>query len=168
MTTVMTRRNNGADSDDEPSDARTNAQEIELMNLSCAAAFAITADEMTRVYVNLLFNIDFIFLISISRSQILINGDISQEEDVVTEEYLDICAAATCIADLMISDQPSKPLGLGTVTAEDLDFKALVDRHRQHQTQQAATGSVRTERRAETTSRRKRSVKGLFVASMKY
>ena len=56
-----------ADSDDEPSDAqqlqdlinreedpslsRTNAQEIELMNLSCAA-FAITADEMTRMYVN--------------------------------------------------------------------------------------------------------------------
>lgn len=83
----------------------------------------------------------------------------------MAEEYLDICAAATRIADLMIADQPSKPLGLGTVTADDLDFGALVNMCRQHQTRQAATG-VRTQRRAEQTKEPKKTERQKLIRRM--
>jgi hypothetical protein len=56
---------------------------------------------------------------------------------------LDLQAAASRFHNLMLADQPSKALGLANITSDDLDFKALVNMRRQHQTRQAATG-VRT------------------------
>lgn len=41
------------------------------------------------------------------------------------------------------NDVPSKPLGLGRLSVQNLDFTALIELRRSHQTRQAATG-VRT------------------------
>ncbi|KAJ7292486.1 hypothetical protein C8J57DRAFT_1456964 [Mycena rebaudengoi] len=101
---------------------RPRAQEEQLLSLTCAA-LALSANDMIKL-----------------------NGvsDPSPEieDEIAAEEFGRIQETLSITKQLNISE-PSKPLGRGEVTAQDLDFDLLVDLRRRHQTKQAASG-VRT------------------------
>jgi hypothetical protein len=63
-----------------------------------------------------------------------------EDEKLIAEEYVQVRATANYIHDIILDDQPSKPLGSNSTTFEDLDLDALVEMRRRHETRQAAMG----------------------------
>jgi hypothetical protein len=74
--------------------------------------------------------------------------DDNATEDVIEEEYKQTqCTLETLrtlvLPPLKLPDDSIKPIGYGSLQYTQLDYKALIDIRRNHQTKQAATG-VRT------------------------
>ena len=64
-------------------------------------------------------------------------------EEIMVEEYRNLRVLQEGLPRLQVLDELSKPLGLGEIALDDLDFSPLVEMRRRHQTRQAALG-VRT------------------------
>jgi len=73
-------------------------------------------------------------------SQELTQMSDKQLEEVIAEEYQQLCEMQADLPNIQVFDEISKPLGCGGITIEDLDFTPLVNMHRRHQTHQVALG----------------------------
>lgn len=69
--------------------------------------------------------------------------DEEKSEELLAEEFSELQDIAHMLPMVDIPDERSKPFGLGEATYDTLDFEALVNMRRDHQTYQAAHG-VRT------------------------
>ena len=100
-------------------------------------------------------SISFLFIYKITRLTTIIYRhqfsiiDDNELEDVVSDEYKHIQEVSRLhnisIPAIQLADEPSRPLGHGTIQHGDLDFEMLINMRRQHQTKQAAIG-VRTKK----------------------
>ncbi|KAF8222893.1 hypothetical protein L208DRAFT_1381678 [Tricholoma matsutake] len=104
----------------------TRSQDSQMLTLMFAA-LAISADEMMNMQ---------------SMSQAAADDD---DEQIMAEEYQQLCKLqeGLQVPQVQVLDELSKPLGLGGIMIDDLDFTPLVKMRRQHQTHHAVLG-VRT------------------------
>lgn len=112
-----------------------------MLNLTCAA-LAVTADVMMNMYVNFCSMQIFMLNFSVCRQNLAEMGD-ELVEEIMVEENWNLCELHEGLPQLQVLDELSKPLGLGEIALNDLDFSPLVEMQRRHQTCQAALG-VRT------------------------
>jgi hypothetical protein len=75
--------------------------------------------------------------------QFIADVDEEAEEEILAQEYAELQAATHVLPPVRVQDEVAQPLGRGVLTLETLDFKALIDMRRAHQTRQADKG-VRT------------------------
>ncbi|KAM6495644.1 hypothetical protein JOM56_008350 [Amanita muscaria] len=125
---------------------RTRAQEEQMTNLTCAA-LALTADELMNRWV-----VGFCIVLHVTygcTSQGMADVDDEEYQAIQCEEaeqlrkfYSDPTLTAPLPA-VQTADERSKVLGMGELTAKDLDYITLVEMRCQHQTPQAALG-IRT------------------------
>ncbi|KAG6905164.1 hypothetical protein DXG01_004460, partial [Tephrocybe rancida] len=102
---------------------RTKKQEDRTMNLTCAA-MAVTADETMKV-------------------QFMADIPEEEEQELLAQEQQEIEDLIAVLPALRAPDEPAQPLGRGNIDFDSLDFHALINMRREHQTKYAATG-VRT------------------------
>ena len=72
------------------------------------------------------------------------------EEEILAQEYEELQAAVNNLPPVQIQDEAAQPLGRGVLTLDTLDFKALIDMRRTHQTRQADQGVRMRHSREET------------------
>jgi hypothetical protein len=59
---------------------------------------------------------------------------------MLAEEFVEIHDLVEGLPAIKAPDEPAKAMGHGTITFDDLDFKALIEMRHSHQTHQAADG----------------------------
>ncbi|KAG6818744.1 hypothetical protein H0H93_002181 [Arthromyces matolae] len=113
--------------------ARTKKQEDRLLNLTCASLSVLTDETIAAQHFS----------------------EIDEDElnEFLAEEFTTVSHIKNLLdlPSIEAPDEPMKPLGQGHITVEQLDFKALVDMRRSHQTEQARKG-VRTRQLVSGTS----------------
>lgn len=119
--------------------SRSRKQEEELLNLTCVA-MALMADEAMKVYVCSLRSQICVSTDNCTSQAVAATVDEDVAEEILAEEYLEICNLVDGLPMIQAPDEPAKPLGQGVVTFDDLDFGVLIQMRRSHQTRQAAMG----------------------------
>ncbi|KAF8797488.1 hypothetical protein BYT27DRAFT_7237241 [Phlegmacium glaucopus] len=109
--------------------SRSNRIDTICLNLT-SAALAVSADDAAQL-----------------SSQMFAEHDDSEiMEDVISDEYMrtqQFLNSFNTLPAVQALDAPTRPLGYGTLTHDDLTFEMLINTRRQHQTKQATSG-VRT------------------------
>lgn len=139
--------------------SRSRKQEEELLNLTCAA-MALMADEAMKVYVCSLRSQICVSTDNCTSQAVAATVDEDVAEEILAEEYLEICNLVDGLPVIQAPDEPAKPLGQGVVTFDDLDFGVLIQMRRSHQTRQAAMG-VRTKLSQDVPDDRKKKTASL-------
>ncbi|KAF8239658.1 hypothetical protein L208DRAFT_1374531 [Tricholoma matsutake] len=82
-----------------------------------------------------------------------------QLEEVIAEEYQQLCKMQADLPNIQAPDEILKPLGHGGITVNDLNFTPLVEMHHRHQTRQAALGvQTRSSKSTDTESTLKQGI----------
>lgn len=92
-------------------------------------------------------------------SQELAQTSDKQLEEVIAEEYQQLCKMQADLPNIQAPDEILKPLGRGGITVNDLNFTPLVEMHHRHQTRQAALGvQTRSSKSTDTESTLKQGI----------
>ena len=136
--------------DDEELSPISRSVRIDKICMNLTSAALAVATEEAVIVCDLFIFLTLLILNPITQlfpySQTFADVDEEELEGVIAEE----CAQVQRVSEIYktlpavrLQDEPSRPLGHGTVRYGDLDFEALIEMRRKHQTKQAATG-VRT------------------------
>ena len=110
-----------------------------IVNLT-SATLALIADDVTTVYV-----VGLIMMLKRTKTPSrLAIPDVNEQEldDINAEDYIELHNRLDKLK-ATLPDEPSKPTGLGLAKFDDIDFQALIEMRRHHQTAQAAKSSRR-------------------------
>lgn len=90
--------------------------------------------------VSLFSSVNWRLIVNPIRQAMVDSAEDDITEDIVAEEYLEIRNLVDGLPSVQVPDEPAKPMGWGAIAFKDVDFDALVEMCRLHQTRQAAEG----------------------------